>query len=41
MDKLFFNDEHLMVRNMVQEFSESEIRPIARNLMKKGNSQKK
>ena len=35
MDKLFFNDEHLMVRNMVQEFSESEIRPIAQELDKK------
>ena len=36
MDKLFFNDEHLMVRNMVQEFSESEIRPIAQELDEKG-----
>mgnify|MGYP001381861200 FL=1 len=35
MDKLFFNDEHLMVRNMVQEFSESEIRPIAQELDEK------
>jgi len=35
MDKLFFNDEHLMVRNMVREFSESEIRPIAQELDEK------
>ena len=36
MDTLYFNDEQLMVRNMVQEFSESEIRPIAQELDEKG-----
>ena len=35
VDKLFFNDEHLMIRDMVRDFSESEVRPIAQELDKK------
>ena len=32
VDKLFFNDEHLMIRDMVRDFSDSEVRPIAQEL---------
>jgi len=32
MDDLFFNQEHIMIQDMVREFAESEIMPIARKL---------
>ena len=34
MDNLFFSDEHLMIKEMVQEFAESEVAPIAFELDK-------
>ncbi|MBL50481.1 MAG: acyl-CoA dehydrogenase [Candidatus Marinimicrobia bacterium] len=35
MDSLFFNDDHLMIRDMVRDFAESEIMPVARKLDEK------
>ena len=32
MDKLFFTDDHIAIQNMVQEFSKTEIEPIANEL---------
>ena len=32
MDNLFFTDEHIMIRDMVREFADSEITPVARGL---------
>ena len=32
MDDLFFNQDHIMIQDMVREFAESEIMPIAREL---------
>ena len=32
MDDLFFNQDHIMIQDMVREFAESEIMPIARKL---------
>ena len=34
MDNLFFSDEHLMIKEMVHEFAESEVAPIAFELDK-------
>lgn len=34
MDSLFFTDEHLMIKDMVKEFAESEVAPIAYELDK-------
>ncbi len=36
MDKLFFNDEHEMLRSMVQDFAKNEVEPIAQELDEKG-----
>ena len=35
MDDLFFNKEHKMIQNMVREFAESDILPIAAKLDEK------
>ncbi len=35
MDKLFFTDEHAMLRDMVREFAKNEVEPIAREIDKK------
>ena len=35
MDSLFFNDDHLMIRDMVRDFAESEIMPVAPKLDEK------
>ena len=35
MDKLFFTDEHAMLRDMVREFAKNEIEPIAREIDEK------
>ena len=32
MDKLFFTEDHIAIQNMVQEFSKTEIEPIANEL---------
>ena len=32
MDKLFFTEDHIAIKNMVQEFSKTEIEPIANEL---------
>ena len=32
MDKLFFSEDHIAIQNMVQEFSKTEIEPIANEL---------
>ena len=36
MDSLFFNDDHKMIKNMVREFAQSEVMPVARELDKTG-----
>lgn len=36
MDKLFFTDEHEMLRSMVQDFAKNEVEPLARELDEKG-----
>jgi len=36
MDKLFFNEEHEMLRSMVQDFAKNEVEPIAQELDEKG-----
>ncbi len=36
MDKLFFTDEHEMLRLMVQDFAKNEVEPIAQELDEKG-----
>lgn len=36
MDKLFFTEEHEMIRSMVQDFARNEIEPIAQELDEKG-----
>ena len=36
MDKLFFTDEHIMIRDMVREFADSEISPVAQEFDEKG-----
>lgn len=36
MDKLFFTDEHEMLRSMVQDFAKNEVEPIAQELDEKG-----
>lgn len=35
MDKLFFTEEHEMLRDMVRDFSENEVEPIAREMDEK------
>ena len=35
MDKLYFSEEHLMLRDMVKEFAINEVRPISREIDKK------
>ena len=35
MDSLFFNDDHVMIRDMVRDFADSEIVPVARRLDEK------
>ena len=32
MDKLFFTEDHIAIKNMVQEFSKTEIEPIANEM---------
>ena len=34
MDKLYFNEEHLMLRKMVREFAVNEVRPVASDIDK-------
>ena len=36
MDNLFFTDEHIMIRDMVREFADTEITPVARDLDEQG-----
>ncbi|MEE8479341.1 MAG: acyl-CoA dehydrogenase family protein [Candidatus Neomarinimicrobiota bacterium] len=36
MDKLFFTDEHAMLRSMVQDFVKNEVEPVAQELDEKG-----
>ena len=36
MDSLFFTEEHIMIRNMVREFADSDIVPVARPLDETG-----
>lgn len=36
MDKLFFTDEHEMLKSMVQDFAKNEVEPLARELDEKG-----
>ena len=36
MDNLFFTDEHIMIRDMVREFADTEITPVARELDEQG-----
>ena len=32
MDKLFFTEDHIAIKNMVKEFSKTEIEPIANEM---------
>ena len=32
MDSLFFRQEHVMIRDMVRDFADTQIMPIARSL---------
>ena len=41
MDKLFFSEDHIAIQNMVQEFSKTEIEPIANELDKNEQFPKK
>ena len=41
MDKLFFNDDHLMIRDMVRDFAEAEVRPVAKEMDRKEKFPKK
>lgn len=36
MDKLYFNEEHLMLREMVREFAQNEVKPLAQKIDKSG-----
>ena len=36
MDKLYFNEEHQMLREMVREFAQNEVKPIAKQIDKSG-----
>ena len=36
MDKLFFTEEHEMLRSMVQDFAKNEIEPVAQEMDEKG-----
>jgi len=36
MDKLFFTEEHEMIRSMVQDFAKNEVEPMAQELDEKG-----
>jgi alkylation response protein AidB-like acyl-CoA dehydrogenase len=36
MDKLYFNEEHYMLREMVREFAQNEVKPIAKQIDKSG-----
>ena len=36
MDNLFFTEEHIMIRDMVREFADSDIVPVARTLDETG-----
>ena len=36
MDKLFLTDEHIMIRDMVRKFADSEISPVAQEFDEKG-----
>ena len=35
MDKLYFSEEHLMLRDMVRDFAVNEVRPISKDIDKK------
>ncbi len=37
MDSIYFNEEHLMLRKMVQEFAVNEIKPLAQTIDQEGN----
>ena len=37
MDKLFFTEEHEMLRDMVRDFAENEVEPLAREMDKTEN----
>jgi alkylation response protein AidB-like acyl-CoA dehydrogenase len=41
MDNLFFSDEHIMIRDMVREFADSEITPVAQELDELGKFPRK
>ena len=32
MEKLYFTEEHIMLRDMVREFAQNEVKPIAREI---------
>ena len=32
MEKLYFTEEHVMLRDMVREFAQNEVKPIAREI---------
>ena len=36
MDSIYFNEEHLMLRKMVQEFAVNEIKPLAQTIDQEG-----
>ena len=36
MDKLYFNEEHLMLREMVRDFAQNEVKPLAQQIDKTG-----
>ena len=36
MNSIYFNEEHLMLRNMVQEFAVNEIKPLAQTIDQEG-----
>ena len=32
MERLYFTEEHVMLRDMVREFAQNEVKPIAREI---------
>ena len=36
MEQLYFSDEHKMLRDMVREFAQKEVKPYAQELDEKG-----
>ena len=33
MSSIYLNEEHLLLQNMVREFSQNELKPLAQNML--------